>query len=345
MSKLPVYFVGLGIFGTFIAQDFQRQGHPVKGYDNGDNAAASRGVNVRTIRGDYSDPEEFRIAYDCRNNWEEKQKQYFTKPGRWVAYHHDDPTIENINKARKIIGFEERPINSPEALERLRRVFGLDIVAKNGKVVLNEDDGLIDLAKILQDARTSIPHHKTNVQKLIYSPDLRKITGIEISGGECVDTSEAFVFITAGAWTPKLLHYAGIPYTREIPRAVGLFSFPVYLTKEHASKLKGEPALSLIGDGMLLAYVLYQETDISTGQFTAPLGDKLIGWVTWVKRPFLVHDPSDKSIDYSVSHYAARAKLEVWRWLQLSSDFHGEQIGLPQFNLLVVLHFFIGPSH
>lgn len=233
--------------------------------------------------------------------------------------------------------FEERPINSPEALDRLRRVIGLDIVAKNGKVVLNEDDGLIDLDKILQDARTSIPHQNTNVQRLIYNPDLKKIIGIELSGGECVNTSEAFVFITAGAWTPKLLHDAGIPYTREIPRAVGLFIFPVHLTKEHASKLKGEPALSLIGDGMILVYVLYQETDFFTGQFTAPLGDKLIGWVTWIKRPFLVHDPSDKSIDYSASHYAARAKLEVWKWLQLSPDFHGEQIGLPQYNLLVSL--------
>ena len=336
MSNLPViHFVGLGVFGTFIAQEFRRQGYPVNGYDNGDAAAASRGVNVRTIRGDYSDPEELRIAYDCRNNWEEEQKHYFVKPGRWVAYHNDDPTIENINKARKSMGFEERAINSPEALDKLLQVFGLDIVAKNRKVVLNEDDGLIDLDKILQDARTSIPHQKTNVQKLIYQSDLNKITGIEVSGGECINTSEAFVFITAGAWTPKLLHDAGIPYLREIPRAVGLFSFPVHLTKEHASKLKGEPALSLIGNGMILVYMIFPETDVSTGQFTAPLGDELIGWVTWIKRPFLVHDPSDKSIDYSTSCYATRAKLEVWRWLQLSPDFHGEQIGQPQYNLLV----------
>lgn len=341
MSKPVTHFVGLGVFGSFIAQEFRRQGYAVKGYDNGDDAAASRGVNVRTIRGDYSDPEELRIAYKCRNDWEEMQRQYFIKPGRWVAYHHDDPTIENINKARKSMGFEQRVINSSESLNRLSRVFGPDIFAKNDKVVLNEDDGLIDLDKILQDARASIPHRKINVQKLIYKPELKKITGIEISGGECINTSEAFVFITAGAWTPKLLRDAGIPYPREAPRTVGLFSFPVHLTKEHASKLKGEPALSLIGEGMILVYLSFRETDVSIGQFTAPLGDELIGWVTWTKRPFLVCDPSDRSIDYSGSYYAARAKLEVWRWLQLSPHFHGEQIGQPQYNLLVtstILH-------
>lgn len=206
MSKLPViYFIRLGVFGLFIAQEFHKQDYPVKGYDNGDKAVASRGVNVRTIRGDYSDPKEMKIAYSCRSYWEKEQKLYFTKPGRWVVYHQDDPTIENINKARKSMGLQERVINSPEALNELQRVFGLDIVVKNGKVIHNEDDGLVNLDKILRDARTSIPQQKTNVQKLIYDSDLKNITGLLIDEGECIDTTKAFVFIsfTASWYTSR----------------------------------------------------------------------------------------------------------------------------------------------
>ena len=61
-----VHIVGLGAFGSFIAQEFRSEGYSVKGYDNGEEAAVSRGVNVRTIRGDYSDPEEMNVAYKCR---------------------------------------------------------------------------------------------------------------------------------------------------------------------------------------------------------------------------------------------------------------------------------------
>ena len=85
--------------------------------------------------------------------------------------------------------------------------------------------------------------------------------------------------------------------------------------------------------------MILKETEflLNTGQFTAPLGDELIGWVTWILRPFLVHNLSNQSDDYSVSHYATRAKLEVWTWLQSSSEFHGDQVGTPQHNLLVYL--------
>ena len=248
MTKQPViHVIGLGAFGTHIAKLFQSDGYVVQGYDNGDEAAASRGVNVRTIRGDYSDLTEMRIAYRCRSCWE--QNETFKKTGRLVAYYQDDPTIEDINEARQILGLHQREINSPQALRELQQVYGFDLVAGNRKLVLNEDDGLIDLGKILQDARSLIPHRKTNVQKLMYNSDLKKVTRILLDGGECVDTSEAFVFITAGVWTSDLLRDAGIPYSKEVPQAVGLFTFPVHLTKEHAAKLKGKSALSLIGEG------------------------------------------------------------------------------------------------
>ena len=126
-----------------------------------------------------------------------------------MAYQQDDPTIEYVNEARETMGFQRRMINSPQLLKELQRVYGLDIVTKNGKVVFNDDGGLINLEEVLQNARTSIPYKKTNVQKLIHDPELKRITGLLIDEGKYVDTTDAFIFVTAGAWTPKLLQDAG----------------------------------------------------------------------------------------------------------------------------------------
>ncbi|KAI9651432.1 MAG: hypothetical protein M1829_002923 [Trizodia sp. TS-e1964] len=337
MSKPLVYIVGLGIFGSFIAQKLIKEGYAVKGFDNDNVNAASRGVNVRTIRGDYTDPEEMRIAYECLRRWERKHSQSFTNRGRLVVYQPGDSTIENINKARKKLLLGERIINSSQTLNKLRLDFDLNIdTDTDQKAVFNEDDGLIDLSEILQTLKTSIPHEKVNIKSLTFNSGLNKITGLSTDSGECIDTSEAFVFITAGAWTPKLLLDAGIPYQREVSRAVGLFSFPIYLSREHASNLSKKPAISIIGVGKITTLILIKKTDIQTdillGQFTAPIRDNdLTGWITWVKRLFSVDDLFDP-VDYSISPYATKAKLEVFKWLQLSHEFKNVRIGPPQFN-------------
>jgi glycine/D-amino acid oxidase-like deaminating enzyme len=246
MQKIRV--VGVGAFGSFVGDEFHRNGYEVIGYDDANPHAASRGVSVRTIRGDYADPEELAVARKCRDEWKEKHGSNFYADGRFVVYRPDDDFIEHINEARARLKLVPRIINSPEAVKKLERLYGPAVVPENGKLVLNEDDGLIDLEKAIQRAGESITR-RPGVLRLIYSADSKKITGLELIGGITVDTSEDFVILTAGVWTLKLLRDAKIPYLGELPRIVGLFSFPVFLTEEHALKLRREPALSVIGDG------------------------------------------------------------------------------------------------
>lgn len=77
---------------------------------------------------------------------------------------------------------------------------------------------------------------------------------------------------------------------------------------------------------------LLGEANILTGQFTVSLGKDPKGWVTWVKRPFRVHDLSNQT-GYSSTNLATRAKMEVWEWLQSFPDFREAQIGHPIYNL------------
>lgn len=142
MQKIRV--VGVGAFGSFVGDEFHRNGH-----EDANPHAASRGVSVRAIRGDSADPDELTIARKCRGRVEREARFEFLRrrsfrglsPRRWF--------IEHINEARSRLELVPRIINSPEAVQKLERLHGPAVVPENGKLVLNEDDGLIDLEKAI----------------------------------------------------------------------------------------------------------------------------------------------------------------------------------------------------
>ena len=244
--------IGGGVMGLSAAWHLLKDGHHnVVVLDRPDPLAPSRDVS-KIFWVDDMDPERMKIAMRSKTLWEDHDffKQYFHRTGLIAAYPPNRVSrLTGVDRARSELRL---PARKRESAELLGKVFQSAPVSQQLEVVQNEDDGVIDWTRAMEDMKQEcINMGGAFRDDRVLRLDVDKEGMIDaVVTPECsIDATQTDVILAVGPWIMQLLEASHIqqPPPPKAPIATGLFTFHLDMNPQQWVKYHGLPPFCEVG--------------------------------------------------------------------------------------------------